>query len=199
MQLFRKIFIALFVLFSIQTIAFSKDPKKIIQGFDGGMFLHTGYISGNISPINYKASGAPYGIGGVIRLHLWDNWRIGTEGYMSTLSQRGNGSYVEIAWGGILVDYRLKFGSFEPYIGITVGGGANKDLIMFEEPLLPWKPINNTIYQNQPFIAVTPFIGCEYALTDSMHLAVKFDYINAINKTSVPMGPRVYFGFIFSH
>ena len=44
-------------------------------------------------------------IGGVIRLHLGDHFRIGSEGYVSTLSQRGNGSYLKYGWGGLLADY----------------------------------------------------------------------------------------------
>ena len=80
------------------TMAVSAQEKRILRGFDGGMMVHTGYLSGNLDAIGYKAQGAPMGIGGVIRLHLGDHFRIGSEGYVSTLSQRGNGSYLKCGW-----------------------------------------------------------------------------------------------------
>lgn len=44
----------------------------------------------------------PFGIGGVIRVHLGDHWRVGSEGYVSTIKQANNGSYVKYGWGGLL-------------------------------------------------------------------------------------------------
>ena len=46
------------------------QEAKIVNGFDGGMMLHTGYISGNIGQLGHTASGMPLGIGGVARMHL---------------------------------------------------------------------------------------------------------------------------------
>ena len=102
----------------------SAQDKKLLHGFDGGMMVHTGYLSGTLDAIGYQAKGAPMGIGGVIRLHLGDHFRIGSEGYVSTLSQRGNGSYLKYGWGGILADVYTVTGRFQPYAGITLGGGA---------------------------------------------------------------------------
>ena len=42
---------------------------------------------GNLDAVGYQAKGMPMGIGGVIRLHLGEHFRIGSEGYVSTLSQ----------------------------------------------------------------------------------------------------------------
>ena len=83
----------------------SAQEKKLLRGFDGGMMVHTGFLTGNLNAIDYTAKGAPMGIGGVIRLHLGDHFRIGSEGYVSTLSQRGNGSYLKYGWGGLLADF----------------------------------------------------------------------------------------------
>ena len=46
------------------------QEKKFIKGFSGGMMLHTGYLSGGDNPRDYNPSGATFGIGGVVRLHL---------------------------------------------------------------------------------------------------------------------------------
>lgn len=163
--------------------------------------LHSGYLRGKIIPLNYKAEGSPFGIGGVIRLHLGKSWRVGTEGYMSKLSQMGNGSNIKYFWAGLLADYRLHFGDFALYGGLTLGAGTITHLLMFEEPLREWDPIDNTIYQKGSFWAVDPFIGGEYALSEAMRLTLKVDYLNAISNhsTSIPLGPRLYIGFIFSH
>lgn len=99
------------------SVAAGAQEKKLLRGFDGGMMVHTGYLSGNLDAIGYHAKGAPMGIGGVIRLHLGDHFRIGSEGYVSTLSQRGNGSYLKYGWGGLLADCYMVLGRFQPYAG----------------------------------------------------------------------------------
>ena len=99
----------------------SAQEKKLLQGFDGGMMVHTGYLQGNLDSIDYTAKGAPLGIGGVIRLHFEEHFRIGSEGYVSTLSQRGNGSYLKYGWGGLLADFYTVLDRFQPYAGISLG------------------------------------------------------------------------------
>lgn len=201
----RRIIVVLILLF-VAVVSFGKDGSQSkqrggITGFDGGMMIHTGYLRGDISSINYSASGAPFGIGGVIRLHLGKNWRVGSEGYMSKLAQMDNGSNIKYFWAGLLADYRLHFGDFALYGGLTLGAGTITHLLMFEEPTTDWAPIDGTIFQKNPFWAVDPFIGGEYALSDAMRLTIKADYLRAISEHSanIPMGPRIYIGFIFSH
>lgn len=187
--------------FSFARDGAQKNTGKLFSGFDGGMMLHSGYLKGNISEIDFPVEGAPFGIGGVIRLHLGEHWRIGTEGYMSKLSQLGNGSHLKYFWCGLLSDYRLHFGDFSAFAGLTLGGGVNTDLLMFEEPSRAWAPIQNTVFHKIPFFAIDPFIGVEYGLSEAMRLCVKLDCLRALSSqsASIAMGPRLYFGFIFSH
>ena len=192
--------IAISILCLLMTIATAAQEQKTIRGFDGGMMLHSGYISGNLDGIGYKAKGAPKGIGGVIRMHLGEHFRVGTEGYVSTLGQRGNGSYLKYGWGGLLADVRTVVGKFQPYAGLTVGGGVNTALLMFEEPESPWAPIDGTRYHRQGFMAIDPFAGCDFIVSEPMHLTVKIDYLCALGGGSMlPHGPRIYFGFLFFH
>ena len=178
----------------------SAQEKKVLRGFDGGMMVHTGFLTGNLNAINYTAKGAPMGIGGVIRLHLGDHFRIGSEGYVSTLSQRGNGSYLKYGWGGLLADFYTVLGRFQPYGGITLGGGAMTTLLMMKEPVSAWAPIDGTRYHKQGFMAIDPFIGCDFIVSGPMHLTLKLDYLCAISKSELlPNGPRIYFGFLFYH
>lgn len=178
----------------------SAQEKKVLRGFDGGMMVHTGFLTGNLNAIDYTAKGAPMGIGGVIRLHLGDHFRIGSEGYVSTLSQRGNGSYLKYGWGGLLADFYTVLGRFQPYGGITLGGGAMTTFLMMKEPVSAWAPIDGTRYHKQGFMAIDPFIGCDFIVSGPMHLTLKLDYLCAISKSELlPNGPRIYFGFLFYH
>jgi hypothetical protein len=182
------------------TQAAAQERKGIYQGFDGGMMLHTGYLQTNIAPLgNYRAEGAPFGIGGVARIHLGKHWRVGGEGYISTLSQLNNGSYIKCGWGGVLADFYWIFGRFQPYVGLTIGGGALTHYLMFEEPASPWAPVGKTYFEEQSFMAIDPFVGCEFALTSVLHLNLKMDYLCAIGPAAatMPTGPRIYFGILF--
>jgi hypothetical protein len=178
----------------------SAQQKKLLNGFDGGMMLHTGYLDGILDPIGYEAKGMPKGIGGAIRLHLGNHFRVGSEGYVSTLGQRGNGSYLKYGWGGILADVYTTNGRFQPYAGLTLGGGSMTTLLMMEEPASQWAPIDGTRYHKQGFMAIDPFIGCDLIVSGPMHLTIKLDYLCALSDSRLlPHGPRVYFGFLFYH
>lgn len=182
------------------TLSVSAQDSKLRRGFDGGMMVHTGYLRGNLDAIGYEAKGLPMGIGGVIRLHLGEHFRIGSEGYVSTLGQRSNGSYLKYGWGGILADSYTVLGKFQPYAGITLGGGSMTTLLMLEEPESPWAPINCTRYHKQGLMAIDPFIGCDLIVSGPMHLTLKVDYLCALSDAELlPHGPRVYFGFLFYH
>lgn len=182
------------------TVAASAQEKKVLRGFDGGMMVHTGYLSGRLDAIGYQAKGVPLGIGGAIRLHLGEHFRLGGEGYVSTMSQLGNGSYLKYGWGGLLADCYTVLGLFQPYVGLTLGGGAMTTLLMFEAPSSDWAPIDGTRYHKQGFMAIDPFVGCDIIVSRPMHLTLKLDYLCALSGSKLlPHGPRIYFGFLFYH
>ncbi len=182
------------------TLTASAQEKKLIRGFDGGMMLHTGFLKGTLDPIGYDTKGAPMGIGGAIRLHLGEHFRVGGEGYISTLNQRGNGSYLKYGWGGLLADVYTVVGRLQPYAGLTLGGGAMTTLLMMENPASDWAPIDGTRYHRQGFMAIDPFVGCDFIVSGPMHLTVKLDYLCALSQSRLlPHGPRIYFGFLFYH
>jgi len=167
---------------------------------DGGMMLHTGYLSGNIAPLGYKAAGMPFGVGGVARYHLGSHWRIGAEGYVSTLKQFDNGSYLKCGWGGLLGDFYWVFGKLMPYAGLTLGGGAATDFLMMEGAEEEWQPVKEAYFHKQGFFAIDPFIGCDYILSSTVHLTLKLDFLSGIGTNlQMPTGPRIYFGIIFYH
>ena len=177
---------------------------KIIKGFSGGMMAHTGFLWGGDNPYNYSPKGSTFGIGGVARLHLSDHIRTGFEGYFSTMGLHkdvASGSHNKVFWAGALADYFWKIGNLYPYIGATVGGGMETAFYMFEGDKHDWLPEANTVLHKQPFFAVDPFVGCDIQVGEALRLTVKADWLMAINNEGLnkPLGPRIYFGFIFAH
>jgi len=186
------------------TSAAGNDGDKVIKGFSGGMMVHTGYLSGSDNPYNYNPSGATFGIGGVAKVHLTEHFRAGFEGYFSSMGLSKDiesGSFNKLFWTGALADWYWKAGKFYPYIGATVGGGMETAFYMFEGDKNDWLPETNAVYTKKPFFAIDPFIGVEYAVGEALRLTLKADWLLAINKDGLnrPMGPRIYFGFIFAH
>jgi len=176
----------------------AQPKEKVLRGFDGGMMLHAGYLGGTLVPGEAPVSGCPFGLGGVARLHLGKCFRIGGEGYVSTMNLRGNGSYLRYGWGGILADVYGVFGRFQPYGGVTLGGGAMTAVLMTETPSEAWAPIDGTRYRKQGFMAVDPFVGCDFILTKAIHLTLKVDCLCGFGRDlQMPVGPRVYFGVLF--
>lgn len=199
----RYITILLIFLLGIQAIH-GQDNKKLIQGFSGGMMVHSGYQYGSDNPFGYNAKGVTFGIGGAARLHLNDHLRTGMEGYFSTVGLKDgveSGSHNKLFWTGVLIDYSWKHGRFYPYAGVTAGGGMETALYIFEGNKNDWKPEGDAVFHKQPFVAIDPFIGCDIAVGDVLRLTVKADWMMAINNEGLnkPLGPRIYFGFIFAH
>ena len=78
------LFLVLISLFSSE-LCHAQERQRI----DGGMMVHSGYLHGNIKALNYEAKGPTFGLGGVLRFHLGNHFRVGGEGYVSTLRQMG--------------------------------------------------------------------------------------------------------------
>ncbi len=169
------------------------------QLFDGGMMVHTGYLDGNVAALDYSAKGMTFGIGGVLRFHIGDVLRVGFEGYVSTLGQMDNGSYVRTGWGGLVVDGCWHLGRWMPYAGLCVGGGRASSLLMFAGDDSDWTPEPNVVLHNEMFMLVNPYIGVEYSLTDAVHLTLKADRLTPLSGEAIPTGVRLYLGFIFAH
>lgn len=192
--------IILSILLILIPLSISAQKAGVLRGFDGGMMLHTGLVEGNFQQLGHRVSGMPFGIGGVIRVHLGKHWRIGSEGYVSTVKQLDNGSYVKYGWGGLLGDFYWQSGRFMPYAGLTIGGGANTNLLIKGDSVPSWEPLEDTYFNRQAFFALDPFIGCDYVVSDAFHLTLKADWLNCINREcEIPSGPRLYVGFIFYH
>lgn len=167
--------------------------------FDGGMMLHTGHLSSPILTEGYQAKGMTFGLGGVIQLHAGKHIRIGGEGYTSTLHLMNNGSYARTGWGGLTVNYKTQIKRWHPYTGMTIGGGKSSTLLIFGGNTTDWKPETDITLHEESFFLIAPYIGCEFALTERIHLTSKIDRIIPFSNIKMPVGLRLYFGFVFVH
>lgn len=204
MFVFKRIslFVALFLLSIFYSNLFAQEAeKKVVRGYSGGMMVHSGYLFGEMKPIGYKADGAPFGLGGAIRVQLGNHLMVGGEGYVSTLQQMKNGSYLKFGWGGLLAQCVWQCNKLMPYLGITIGGGSMTSFLMFEGDGDDWIPEERAVFHKQGFMAVTPFVGCDFILNKTVHLTLKADWINGFNRSGylLPTGPRLYFGILFYH
>ena len=182
--------------------AFAQE-NKFIKGFSGGMMVHTGYQYGCDNPFGLDISSPTFGIGGCAKIHLTEHFRTGFEGYFSTAPiKKGvvSGSNNKLFWTGVLADWFWECGKFIPYIGTTLGGGMETSFFMFEGDKHDWE-LEEAVLHKQPFFAIDPYVGVEYAVGKALRLTLKADWLLALNSDGLnkPMGPRVYFGFIFAH
>lgn len=179
----------------------TEDSRKFFNGYDGGMMLHLGYVSTNVKPLDYKAEGITKGIGGAIRFHIGNHYRIGTEGYVSTVNPMNNGSFMKTFWAGLLNDFYWTLGRFMPYCGITIVGGTLTDCFIFDGNNHDWNKEQDVVINKTPFFAVDPIVGCDYCISDAVHLTFKIDLLFGFGNDDlfIPTGPRAYFGFIFFH
>jgi len=190
------------IILLLAILALFPSAQSQAQGgprFDGGMMVHTGYLNRHISTLDYKAQGMTFGLGGALRFHIGNHLRVGGEGYVSTLKQMNNGSYIRTSWGGLLLDAYCRLGRWQPYAGVTVGGGGASSLLMFGGSADDWEPETNAILHEDSFFFVNPNIGVEYALTESVHLTCKVDRLVPLTAIEMPVGMRFYVGFIFAH
>ena len=200
---FYRLVLALIISVSLTTVAHAEE-KKVIKGFSGGMMVHSGYQFGGDNPYGLKISSPTFGIGGCAKVHLTKHFRTGFEGYFSTAPIRKevkSGSHNKLFWTGALADWYWKIGKAVPYFGTTFGGGMETSYYLFEGDKHDWNIEQKSVLHKQPFFAIDPYAGVEYAVGEALRLTLKADWLMAINSDGLnrPMGPRVYFGFIFAH
>ena len=200
----KKLIVLLYgLLLVLQTTARDLSSNKMyLQGYSGGMMLHTGYLSGgkvNIpSQKPIQMWGAPFGVGGLLRFHFGNHLRIGGEGYNSTLHYGKNNSFMTLSWGGLLIDSPWEINKFTFFPGITIGGGNVNNITGLDKFIDQGQ---EAIYRKYAVMIADPFIGMEYALNRKMHLITKIDYIINITgkQPDFTKGPRIYFGIVFFH
>lgn len=192
--------------------AYGADSVRVYQGFSGGMMLHTGYLYGSDAAApcaDVPLRGATFGIGGALRVHLWDHLRVGGEGFVSTMPAAAttwraalcSGSYVRSGWGGVSADACWRGNKVWPYVGGSLGGGTMRSLYITEGDETDWAEEAHAVFHRQPFFYVDPYVGLDWCMTPRVHLTFRFDWLWALHRDALvcPTGPRLYVGFMFCH
>lgn len=188
-----------------------KKSPFAFSGYSGGMMVHSGYVSSSQVTFTHgdgsqaaavRMRGMPLGIGGMLKIHLGNHLRVGTEGYSSNLRYGRNGSYSHTGWGGLLVDWIIPLGKWMPFAGITVGGGGVKNVTVLGDTTEDFiLDDGTTSFRKYAFMAIAPFAGVEYALTGRVHVVFKADWLLDVTsgQPDFVQGPRLYLGFVFCH
>jgi len=190
-----------------------KENKNIdfqYSGFSGGMAFYTGYLYAG-TPIfttpdgmaikGEKVQGAPFGMGGALKLHFGHHFRIGGEGYNCSLIYGKNKNRWNLSWGGLLIDGCWSIKKWELFIGGTIGFGTTRHLIFLEANPLDFQIEAQSVYRKYSTMMLVPFMGIAYSITEKMCLYLKWDYAFPVynRQSDFAEGLRVYVGFSFYH
>ncbi len=185
--------------------------KMAFSGYGGGMMLHAGYVQGKTFTLcdsdgnpmyDKRLRGCAYGIGGAVKVGFGRHLRIGCEGYVTKMRNDRFGGFTSIGWGGILADCSWTLGKWTLFVGGTVGGGGVRSLLMLADAPGDFLVEDHTAsYRHYTFMAITPFLGVEWAVLQRIHLTLKADWLfNVTNpQPDFVSGARIYFGIMFCH
>ena len=208
--------IVLACLLAAQTLYADDSQSKVYQGFSGGMMGHAGYLFGENADapkaddgLICSPQGGTFGLGGALRVHLWKHFRVGCEGFVSTMNSGTTnmkyvlqeGSYIRTGWGGVLMDACWRKEKVWPYIGGSVGGGAMRSLYVLDGSQDDWIAENKAYLHKQSFFYVNPYVGMDWCMTQKVHMTFRVDWMVALHAGEVvlPTGPRLLVGFMFCH
>ncbi len=190
------------------SLQINKEAKKsLYRGYTGGMMVHLGYgYGGTLTPTgsaqSFDVQGIQSGIGGRLVIALGDHFRVGSEGYVSTLNY-GNHRSAEIGWGGLTADYGWLLGKVRPHVGLSVGGGSYGNKCTINEPTND-NQAGEVVWHEYSVFLLTPYVGIEYQFTKKLALLVRADWItsptaNRNEFRDFSSGPRIHVGVMFSH
>ena len=171
------------------------ENKMAFKGYSGGMMLHAGYAQSGLFSL-YEDDEVMFG----------NHLRVGMEGYATNSKFNKLGGYSSAGWGGILLDSKWEIKRWTVFCGGSFGGGGYKSVLIpdynkYENNLKDFVIEDKVSYRSYPFIAVAPFVGMEYSITDRVHFVAKIDYLFSVSKHSQDFvtGPRLFLGFMFCH
>jgi hypothetical protein len=192
-----------------------ESQTKVYQGFSGGMMGHASYLFGvnNDAPPTPEGvcspQGGSFGLGGSLRVHLWNHLRVGGEGFVSTMNSGTtdmkhilqDGSYIRTGWGGLVLDACWRKEKVWPYIGGSMGGGAMRSLYVLKGSQDDWEAEDAAWLHKTSFFYINPYVGIDWCLTQKVHMTFRMDWLLALSKGDLvmPTGPRLLVGFMFCH
>ena len=106
------------------------------------------YVAGTVTILMGMHLGAP----STPCVQPGDHVRLGGEGYVSTLLQKRNGSYVRMGWGGVVADFYWPIKRWSPYAGVCIGGGKTSTLLVLDGSDSDWESETNAVVHKEPFL-----------------------------------------------
>lgn len=182
--------IILFLFLTYQGLAESR--------FGGGM---TGYFQYANMPItDGKTHGLAWGLGGILNYNLARNFRISCMGSTYRLgyeSPGGKGSYVDMGYGGLGLEYCIPVTSGNLAFGFMFGGGKMTNLFVWTRT--PDDSISAR-YESDGIMICAPMISYEHALTKAVFVLIRIDYLSGIHdRAAFAFGsPGLRIGIIFN-
>ncbi len=184
-----------------------ENKQSLYRGYIGGMMVHAGYgFGGVLTPVGgsvgMPVEGMAAGIGGRLLVNLGDHFRVGTEGYVSTITY-GEHRKADIGWGGLTADWGWQLGKVRPYFGVSLGGGSYENMAAIDPPLDDNTP-QDVVWHSYSVFLVVPYVAMEYSLTQKIRLCFRLDWITSPTAKSTTFtdfssGPRLHVGFMFAH
>ncbi len=180
------------------------------NGYLGGMMIHSGYLASDEFDIfdsnnqivgRKKIEACPVGIGGVFKVFIAENFRIGFDGGITMLKLDDYGSSSSIGFGGILVGANLNIKNFLPFFETAFHFGTLKNIILLESSKDDFIVEKNVLIKNTHYHSLVPSIGLEYGVSKKIRLLLKSDYIIPLSKKDADFvtGVRIYLGVLFTH
>ena len=180
------------------------------NGYLGGMMVHSGYLASDEFDIfdsnnqiveRKKIEACPVGIGGVFKVFIGENFRMGFDGGITMLKLDDYGSSSTIGFGGILVGANLNFKKFSPFFETALHFGTLKNTILLDSPKDDFIVEKNVLIKNTKYRSLVPSIGLEYGASEKIRLLLKSDYIIPLSEKDADFvtGVRIYLGILFTH
>jgi hypothetical protein len=178
-----------FLLFVYQGLAESR--------FGGGM---TGYFQYANMPItDDQIRGLAWGLGGILNYNLSRNFRVSCMGSTYRLGYESpgmKGSYMDLGYGGLCLEYCIPVKSDNLAFGLMFGGGKMTNLFVWSK--MPEDSIFAR-YESDGIMIGTPIISYEHALTKAVFALLRIDYLAGFRDGAVFTfgSPGLRIGIIF--
>jgi hypothetical protein len=182
------------LLFSAASLFARGDSPR----FGGGMGVLFQYAS--VQSDYGSLNGLGWGIGGRLHFYIGDHFRVGAMGSTWSLGYDNpglKGSYYDLGYGGLTVEYGWRFFFSRISFGALFGGGGVTSLHVTS------KDTDNNIiavYKSYPTAIYSPMVTFEQSLTKQMALMVVAEFLigNRLGDNQMLGYPGLRVGFIFN-
>jgi hypothetical protein len=181
--------------FSSDSLPAGKNEKPRGRFINGGMFYHLG--AGFVALPYGEVRGLSSGVGGRLAFTILPGFRIGGMGFNTgfDFKSAGNGSYVNLRFGGLTAEYGRSIGSGRISLGMLLGGGVLRTLFIHE--MIDGRAIVS-LDKFGTMIAMPMLIG-EVPLGEKISVALMGDWILGSRiAAGHSYGPRFHLGMLFN-